>query len=320
MRRVSVLLAALLALAVSGCGGNSATPPKSVPGKPDAVNVGVIAIIDVAPIYLGDSQGFFKKRNIDLKLTPAQGGAVIVPGVVSGQYQFGFSNMTSLLIAQTKGLPLKVVANGNASTGVPGKDFCAVVVRGDSTVKNAADLAGRNVAVNNLKNIADTTVRASIRNAGGDAKAVKFTELAFPDMQAALDGGRVDGIAVVEPFLSAALAKGGRVVSSPYADAAANLTVAAYFTSKSMVQGNPDLVRRFTEAMQESLAYADSHPDDVRSIIGTYTQIAPDLRAKLTLPKFPRDVNRDSVRKLADLALGDGLLTSAPDLDQLLPQ
>jgi NitT/TauT family transport system substrate-binding protein len=233
--------------------------------------------------------------------------------------QIGFSNMTSLLLAASKGLPIKVVCNGVASTGVPGKDYSGVVVKAGSPVHTAADLAGRTVAVNTLKNIGDTTVRASVRKAGGDPKAVKFVELAFPDMPAALQSGQVDAIWVVEPFLTAALGAGGRVVAANFVDTAPNLTVATYFTSVALTRSNPDLVKRFTEAMNESLTYADGHPDEVRKVLGTYTQISSDVAAKLTLPKWPSDINRQSVQTLADLAVGDGLMARAPDLTALLP-
>ena len=46
-----------------------------------------------------------------------------------------------------------------------------------------------------------------------------------------------------------------------------------YFTSQQLIAENPDLVKRFTEAMNESLAYADAHPDEVRAALGTYTKI-----------------------------------------------
>ena len=59
--------------------------------------------------------------SIELTMESGQGGAAIVPGVVSGQFQFGFSNITSLLIAQTKNVPIKAVANGVASTGEAGE-------------------------------------------------------------------------------------------------------------------------------------------------------------------------------------------------------
>lgn len=318
-RQLAALLAAVALLAAAGCGSSTNTAQKSNPGQPDKVTAGVIAIVDVAPIYLGKQKGFFSARNIDLTLSTSQGGAAIVPGVASGQFQFGFSNVTSLLLASSKGLPIKVVANGVASTGDAEHDYSGVVVKADSPVKTAADLAGRTVAVNTLKNIGDTTVRASVRKAGGDAKAVKFLELAFPDMPAALQAGRVDAIWVVEPFLTAAKGQGGRVVAANYVDAAPNLTVATYFTSAQLISANADLVKRFTEAVNESLRYADAHPDEVRQVLGSYTQISTDVAAKLTLPKWPTEVNRQSVQTLADLAVSDGLLAKAPNLDTLLP-
>jgi NitT/TauT family transport system substrate-binding protein len=310
---------ALATVLLASCTSSPKNGAPSSPGVPDKVTVGVIAILDVAPIYLGKQKEFFKKRNIDLNLVTASGGAAIVPAVVSGQYQFGFSNVVSLLLATQNGLPLKVVCNGNNSTGVDGSDFAALMVKGDSPIKSPADLAGKTVAANTLKNIVDTSVRASVRKAGGDPKAVKFVELPFPQQPAALQSGQVDAVFVVEPFQSAVLAQGGRKIASSYVDAAPNLVVALYFTSQQLMSSNPDLVRRFTEAMKESLAYADAHPDEARSIIGTYTTIAPDVIAKMTLPKWPADINREAIQKLAELAQGDGLLTKPADLTTLLP-
>jgi NitT/TauT family transport system substrate-binding protein len=285
----------------------------------EKVTVGVVPIVDVAPIYLGKEKGFFSKRQIDLHLESGQGGAAIVPGVVSGQFQLGFSNLTSLLVAQDKGLGLKVVASGNSSTGEAGKDFGAVVVTANSPIRSAKELAGKRVAVNTLKNIGDTTVRASVRKAGGDPKAVKFTELAFADMLAALQGNRIDAAWVVEPFLSQAKSQGARVVAWNFVDTAPDLAVAAYFTGTKQLETKADLVKRFTEAMNESLEYATAHPDEARAIITTYTKITKDQVGAMTLPKWGTSINRASVDTLAGLALQDGLVAKQPDLAKLLP-
>src|SRR5215216_1723839 len=111
MRRPLILLAVVGVLVAAGC-GSSDDEPGEASGGAQQVKVGIIPILDVAPIYLGKEKGFFTSRNIELTLESGQGGAAIVPGVVSGQFQFGFSNVTSLLIAQSRGLPLKVVSNG----------------------------------------------------------------------------------------------------------------------------------------------------------------------------------------------------------------
>jgi NitT/TauT family transport system substrate-binding protein len=323
MRRLLATTAAVaLATSLAACGGDSSDDTSGGGGGSDevrSIRVGVIPIVDVAPIYLGVEQGFFEDRNIDVELVPGSGGAAAVPGVVSGDYDFSFGNVTSILLAESQGLPLKVVANGVSSTADPATDFSAVVVPADSPIQSVADLAGKRVAVNTLKNIGDSTIRASVRKAGGDPSSIKFVELAFPDMPAALQAGRVDAIWVVEPFLSTSLGQGGHLIASNYVDAAPDLTVAVYFTSRQLIEKDPDLVKRFTEAMTESLAYADAHPDEARQVLTSYTKIDPGVIQKLTLPKWPPQINRASVQTLADLALKDGLVTKPPDLAALLP-
>ncbi|MEV4708398.1 ABC transporter substrate-binding protein [Actinoplanes sp. NPDC049316] len=320
MRRIIAGLAALtLVVAGAGCGSGDSGGDTGGGGV-DKVKVGIIPIVDVAPLYLGQQKGFFTSRKIELTMESGQGGAAIVPGVVSGQFQFGFSNMTSLLIAQTKNVPVKVVANGVASTGQAGKDFGGVAVRKDSPITKAADLAGKKIAVNTLKNIGDTTVRESVRKAGGDPGGITFVEMPFANMPAALQAGQVDAAWVVEPSLSAVTAAGGRVVAWNYVDAAPDLTVAAYFASTKLIADDADLVKRFTDAMNESLTYAGAHPDEVRAVLGTYTKIDPAVRASLTLPKWPTTINRASVETLAKLGAQDGIFAGAtPDLSKILP-
>ncbi|WP_232074954.1 ABC transporter substrate-binding protein [Phytohabitans suffuscus] len=307
-------------LGATACGSSDAPSTPADEGTPTKVTVGVIPIVDVAPIYLGKEKGFFSSRGIDLTMESGQGGAAIVPGVLSGQFQFGFSNMTSLMVAQTQNVPIKVVVNGVASTGKQGADFGGVTVKGDSPIQSAKDLAGKKVAVNTLKNIGDTTVRESVRKAGGDPSTISFVEIGFPQMPAALAAGQVDAAWVVEPSLSVIKAQGGRVVAWNYADAAPNLTVATYFTSNKLLQEDPDLVKRFAEAMNESLAYASAHEDEVRQVLGTYTQIDQKTRDAMTLPEWPTEINRASIETLATLGKNDGVFgDKTPDLGQLLP-
>ncbi|MFI5914396.1 ABC transporter substrate-binding protein [Dactylosporangium sp. NPDC051541] len=319
-RRSVLAVAATAALLLAGCGDNDgagSTPTSS--GGTTKIKVGVIAIVDVAPIYLGVKQGFFTAEGLDVTLETAQGGAAIVPAVVSGQYQFGFSNTVSLLLASSQGLPLKVAAAGVASTGTDGKDFGAVIVKAGSPIKTAKDLAGKKVAVNTLKNINTTTVNNVVKRDGGDPSKISYTELAFPDITAAIGKGDVDAGQVVEPFLTIATGQGYRQVVSNYAGTDPDLTVGMYFTSQQFAAGNAKVVTAFTAAMRKSMEYAQAHPDEVRAVLSTYTKLDPAVQAKLTLPKWPSAVDKDSVQVLADLAKGDGLITKPLTLDALLP-
>ena len=320
---VAVLSAAILAV-LTGCGGGDdagEAPSDSATGSTEtqAITVGVIPIVDVAPIYLGVEQGFFEDRGLDVELVTAQGGAAIVPAVISGEFDFGFSNITSLLVAQTKGLPLKVVAAGDSTTGKPGEDFAAVVAPQGSSIAGPADLAGRTVAVNTLNNIGTTTISKVVEDAGGDASTINFVELPFPDMPAALAEGRIDAAWGLEPFLTIMRNQGATPVTWNYAETDPNLVIAAYFTTQQKVEENPELVEAFTEAMNESLQYAQDNPDAARGALGSYTQIDPAVADALILPRWPSEIDADAVQLLADLAEQDGLVDTPPDVEALLP-
>src|SRR5262249_41248729 len=238
IRRFAAIVAgtALVVAAAACSSGNSPTTPTSS-GAPDKVTAEVIPIVDVAPIYLGQKKGFFTEQNIDLKLDTAAGGANIIPGVASGQYQFGFSNSPSVLIAQTNGVPIKVIAPGNATTGKPGADCSGLIVK-DPNITSAAQLAGKKVAANTLKGIVELSIRDLVDKAGGDGASVNVVAIGFPDMVAALDNNQVDAIFAVEPTLSAAKAKGWHVIGD-FATIDPKMLVATYFTSNQLAQSHP---------------------------------------------------------------------------------
>ncbi|MGC0398963.1 NitT/TauT family transport system substrate-binding protein [Streptomyces sp. SAI-126] len=323
MRRLLAALAAgALLVTASACGssGDSGAPDSgSSSGGTTTVKLGLIPIVDVAPVYLGQQKGFYGKHGLKLEISTASGGAAIVPGVASGQFQFGFSNVTSLLIARSSGVPIKAVSNGIASTGVAGKDFAGIAVQKGSSIRSAKDLEGKKVAINTLKNINESAVRESVRKDGGDPDKVKFVELAFDQMPAALDSGQVDAACAVEPALATIKGQGGQVIASPMVDVAQGTTVAMYFTSTRYRQQNADVVKRFQEATAESLAYADAHPDEARQIITTYTKIPASVLAQVTLPKWPAEPNKESIEALAKLGEEDGFFKKTPDVDALLP-
>jgi NitT/TauT family transport system substrate-binding protein len=320
-QRLAFAALAVLATGLLGACGGSSTSSTAASGSngTTSVTVGVIPILDVAPIYVGVQQGFFKAQGLDLKLRTAQGGAAIVPAVISGQYQFGFSNTTSLVLAASKGLPIKAVSAGVASTGKVGADFGAVVVTKDSPIRTAADLAGKRVAVNTLNNINTTTVNKAVRDAGGDPSKISYVELPFPDIAAAVAKGDVDAGQIVEPFLTIAKNQGEREVTSNYAATDPKLTVGMYFSSTGYQQQHADIVKKFTAAMQESLTYTGTHPDAARAILSSYTKIDPSVGQAATLPAWPTDIDRSSVQLLSDLAFQDKLVATKVNVSTLLP-
>ena len=74
----------------------------------------------------------------------------------------------------------------------------------------------------------------------------------------------------------------------------------------------------FQAAIQESLQYANDNPDEVRRIITTYTQIAPEVAEQMALPAFPQEINVESMETVAELMQEYGITTEPADVDALL--
>jgi NitT/TauT family transport system substrate-binding protein len=317
-QRVATLLLALVCgIGVVACGDDSGGGGGG-DGGPTTLKVGVIPIADVAPLYLGMKQGFFEDEQLTIKPQLAEGGAAITPAVVSGDFQIGFSNTISLLIAASQNLPVEIISQGVLAGKSEEDAWADLLVLKDGPVKDPKDLEGKTIAVNTLKNICEVTIKASLEKEGVDIDALKFAEVPFPDMNAALEAERVDGACVVEPFVSQGKAGKAVGIDPFYVRTAPDLTVATYFTSKQYAEQNADVVDRFVTAMNKSLTYAQSHPDEVRQVLLDYTEIPPEAAEQIKLPVWREDLNRPTIELLSELSKKYGLIEEEPDLDELI--
>ena len=319
--RVAALLATLACVVgVAACGDDDDGGGGGDGGgaEPATLNVGVIPIADVAPLYLGIDKGFFEDQQLTIKPQLAEGGAAITPAVVSGDFQIGFSNTISLLIAASQDLPVQIITQGVLAGKSEEEAWADLLVLKDGPIKEPKDLEGKTIAVNTLKNICEVTIKASLEPEGVAVDTLEFTEVPFPDMNAALEAGRVDAACVVEPFVSQGKAGEARGIDPFYVRTAPDLTVATYFTSSQYAQENGDVVDRFVEAMNRSLTYAESHPDEVRQVLLEYTEIPPEAAEQIKLPIWRPDLNEPTIELLSKLSLKYGLIEEQPDLDELI--
>jgi NitT/TauT family transport system substrate-binding protein len=322
-----VVLGSMLGVALAGCAGKAGSTGTAGSAAPSVgldgvtlrrVAVGVIPIIDVAPLYLGVQKGFFATRGLDVVPALAQGGAAIVKSVLAGEAQFGFSNVVSLLSAREKGAPLVSVAAGVSSTGDPAKDVNAVLVGKRSPLKTARDLEGKKVAINTKSNIGDTTIKNAVQKAGGDPSTITFVEVPFPEMPARLSSGLVDAVWESEPFRTQILMAGGRILFDNLTETYPRVQIAQYFTSEQTRQKNPELVSDFVQALNESMSFASTHQELVRAILPSYTSIAPQVTAQMVLPLWTTKLDRASTTALGAAAHAFGTLVKAPDVAGLL--
>lgn len=321
LRHTLLLSAGLSALALTACGGGegggNGADASGDDGELTPIEVGALPIVDVAPLYVGVEEGIFEEHGLDVTITQAQGGAALLPAVTGGDMDFGFSNVTSLVIAHSQGLDVDILTGGSATTGDPDEDFAAVMVPEDSDIEEIEDLEGASISVNTLSNISDSTISEAVEQAGGDPSTIDFVEMPFPDMPAALESGQVDAAAAVEPFQSIIGGQGARAVFSNYAYPVEDLTVAVWFTSGSYAEENPEVAESFAQAMAEAQTFADENHDVVRETLPNYMDSDAEILEQLTLAHYPAEVNVDSLQQINEISANDGIIPEEIDVEEL---
>ncbi len=312
---VSLFALSLVALGAA-CGGDDDEGGGQAGGapRPETLQIGLIPIADVAPVFLGVKQGFFEEQQLRLEPQFAAGGAAITPAVVSGDFDIGFSNTVSLLIAGSKDLPVQIISQGVLGGPDRSKPWADLLVAEDGPIEQPKDLEGKTIAANTLNNICEVTIKASLEEMGVDVATLKFTEVPFPDMNAALDAGRVDGACVVEPFVTQGTSGNAMGIDPFYVNTAPDLTVATYFTSKQYAEENPEVVASFQEAHARTARYIADNEAEFRDALPEISEIAPPLAEQVNLPVWREKVDPDSVERVAKAMEEQGLVDEAPDV------
>ena len=165
---------------------------------------------------------------------------------------------------------------------------------------------------------ATLTANAALEKRGVDVSKLRFLEIPFPQAVPALDSGRVDAAYVAEPFATLGVRAGHRSISRPILETARDYIVATYFTTDSYIADNSDVVARFDKAVNRSFDYASAHPEEVRRVLPTYTEVPPAIAQKMRLPDFSRYTDTSTLALTARLAKKYGYLEKEPDIAALL--
>jgi NitT/TauT family transport system substrate-binding protein len=315
VKRAALILA--IAAVAAGCGGDSGS---SDDGGVVTLNVGILPITNVAPLYLGEKKGFFREERLKVVPQVSEGGAATIPAVLSGDQQLAYSTTVSLVTAASKGLPVRMVAQAARGAKTAKTSFAGVMVGPDSDIKRADQLAGKTIAVNGLNNVNQVTTNASLAKRGVDFKGIKYIEVPLENMADALGTGKVDAAAAVEPFVTLGKKAGQRSLFDNYLEAGSGLAIGQYFTSEKYAQENKDVVERFTRGIDKSMDYAENHPEEARKIVLTYTKIKPTVAKEMKLPTWTKGVTREDVETAIEQTKQSGFIKKDPDVDKLLPE
>lgn len=295
---VSLTLAGLAAAAARRAGAQAA---------PVAIRVAGIPIDAGACAYYASEQGFFKKHGLDATVSTGANGAAIAAAVIGGSLDIGNGNTVVLAQAHERGVPFVYVApsgmyRGKEPTG-------GMLVTKSSPLKTASDLIGKTLGVATLGAIGDLSARAWLDKNGVPSSEMKYVEVPYSAMGAALVAGRIDAAVAEEPFVSGMLANDARMFAHTFDALGPQFNEGGYFCTLAYATANPDVVRRFADAMAETNDWADTHRDETLQILDKYAK-AP-FPANMARMWYPERLHVADFQPLIDAAAKYGLLKAA---------
>jgi NitT/TauT family transport system substrate-binding protein len=317
-RRIAAIgtASAALAAALAGCSGSAAGGPPGAEGNGlTHVNVGVLPIIDDAPVYVALQHGLFDENGLDVTPVILNSGEQATQELLSDQLQFTFSNYVTTILTASQGARLRVVADG--AQGLPNTND--LMVARNSPIRNVAQLRGKTIAVNAIGNIGTMMTGSTLRAYGVPVGSVRYKVVPFPDMAAALAAHTVDAAWMAEPFITES---GEQTGAEELADTAsgpmAGFPIAGYATLRSYALANPTVVTEFRTALVQAQAMAANRSVVERAVATYIDGMTPALAAAVQVDQYPTALSQARLQWVANTMLSAGLLAKPFNVSQLL--
>jgi NitT/TauT family transport system substrate-binding protein len=290
-RLIPLSLAALVALAACSSGSHTAasstvSPSAATGGNAvTSIKVGTSPTLSNASLYQAAADGTFTAHH--LAETPQQvtSGAQALPLLLNGQIQFTAADALGAITAISKHLPIEIVAQGNVNSPDPAEDSTGLVVKGGS-IASVAALSGKTVAVNSLNGLAQVAAEAAIDKKGGDSSKIKFVEMGFPQMVAAVQRGTVDGAVLAEPYVTQAKQASLTDLLPVMSTSIPGVPGIVYIASDAYVKSHPAVVADFAASLNAANAELSADPAKVREVAAKSTTTSASVLAQIVLPQF----------------------------------
>jgi NitT/TauT family transport system substrate-binding protein len=273
----------------------------SLPAQAAPLTINVISLpSDTAgTLYYADELGYFKAAGLDVHITDMTASPPIVAAVASGAGDIGFSVVTSTAVAHERGIPIRFIAPG--AMWVTANGTAQLVVAKDSTLQSAASFNGKTIAVTGLADLTYYGTKAWLDRNGGDTSTIKWVELSFPEMAAAVAQHRVDGAMIAEPFLEASRPQVRFV--APVDDAIApRFMSTGWIATNDWIKAHPAEAAKFADVLLKTAQWANTHRKESAQILLKHTRITPETAATMSRVEYATSLDPKMLQPSIDAA------------------
>jgi NitT/TauT family transport system substrate-binding protein len=277
--RIVTVLAGIVLLAAP-------VAPASAAG--DAVvtlRVGAGANDTVSNLFYAERLGYFKARNLDVQIQLMTSGASEAAALAGGSLDIAESNVVSTSAAHLRGIPFVYIAPGAQYTSAA--PTSQLVCSKAAAVRSGKDFNGKSVAVVALGDLSQLGPAVWIQATGGNVDTVHYIEMPATSMPAAIARGTVQAGLLPEPTLEIALRDPALTVCAKAFDMIApQFMLNGWITTTDWLKKNPDVARRFREAMLEAAVWGNKNHKASAEIFKQFSKAPPEVIDTMTRATF----------------------------------
>lgn len=245
--------------------------------KKDLVKVKVAEVahsIFYAPQYVALHNGYFKDVGLDVELILTPGADKVTAAVLSGDVDIGFSGSETTIYIYNQGEKdyLKTFA------GLTQKDGSFIVARNKIDNFTLNDLKGKYIIGGRIGGMPEMTLEYILtKNNINPTKDLTIdTSIAFAAMQGAFIGGTGDFVSLFEPNATLVEKEGYGYIVASLGELGGNIPYTAYNARISYLEKNPEIIQKFTQAIQKGLDFV--HQNDSKKIAKIIEKEFPDTK------------------------------------------
>ncbi|MDT3699823.1 MAG: aliphatic sulfonate ABC transporter substrate-binding protein [Thermincola sp.] len=310
----------------AGCGVKSGEKA-NLPDTGTIIRVGYFPNLTHAQALVGFNDGTFQKAlgsGVKLEERIFNAGPAEIEALLAGEIDLGYIGPVPAVngFVKSKG-GLRIIA-GAADAG-------AVLLAGKgSGIRNVSDLRGKKVAVPQLGNTQDISLRnllagANLKDAakGGDVTIIPAEN---PDILTLMAKGDIDAALVPEPWGSRIVKQAGAgiVLDASQVWRGGQYTTAVVIASSKFLKESPDLAEKWLEAHVDLTQRMNADKENSKRLANAQIE-------KLTKKSLPGDIlsssfdrigvtynpESDSVRDFVKLSVDNGYLKQIPEVTNL---
>ena len=217
----------------------------------------------MAPLWITQDRGFFRKYGLDVQLVFIESGSTAVKSLISKDVGFAQMAGAGVVQIQLQGTNIVMIA-GFLNT----MDYQLMV---EKSISRPDHLRGKTLAVSRLGSSSDFATRYALNKYGlVPDQDVTILEIGSqPARFAALEGGKIQGAMVAVPLTLKAKALGFHALADLQM-LGLEYQHTGLATTQALIKSRPDLVRNVMKAYVEGIHYYKTQRAESLAILGKY--------------------------------------------------